>query len=250
MPSATNTEPASAVPYGLIIYAIGDIHGRLDLLEALLDKIRRDARDRQKTGDRILLVTLGDYVDRGRDSRGVLEYLRTLEIENGDVCCLLGNHEDSLLSFLENPSNGLNWLKYGGLETIRSYGVHVPDGAPETLDRFRLSHAFGMAFPEEHRHFLQQLPVQTVCGDYLFVHAGIRPGISLARQSRQDRLWIREPFLSCSGNQGKVVVHGHTIHPEPENRHNRIGIDTGAWRSNVLTAVALQDTHRRFIQTI
>ncbi|AMW34173.1 serine/threonine protein phosphatase [Haematospirillum jordaniae] len=239
----------TAVPEGLIVYAIGDIHGRLDLLDALLEQIGHDISQRRQAKEQVLLITLGDYVDRGPDTPGVLERLRTLSLENGQTRCLLGNHEDSLLSFLEHPADGLNWLKYGGLETLRSYGVDTPDKEPEALDRFKLSRAFRAVFPGEHRQFLQNMPLWTTCGDYLFVHAGIRPGISLGRQSRRDMLWIREPFLSCTDTREHTVVHGHTIHPTPENRANRIGIDTGAWRSNVLTAVVLHGTQRSFIQT-
>lgn len=245
--SETETPPA-AVPRGLRVYAVGDIHGRLDLLDQLLGQIIRDcdqAPDLLK-----YLVFLGDYVDRGPDSAGVIERLANGLPPGLGAVCLRGNHEDSMHGFLTDLDAGPGWLSYGGDATMASYGLPspAPDAPPEhLLEAQRLLNA---ALPPHHRAFLGGLRSCLTIGDYHFVHAGVRPGVPLDQQDDADRLWIRNAFLTSRADHGKTVVHGHTITPEPELRANRIGIDTGAYATNRLTALVLEDTDRRFLCTV
>lgn len=221
------------------IYAIGDIHGRSDLLEVMLGRISADLAERPHERPRIVL--LGDYVDRGSGSREVIE--RLLRLEGGEVATtfLLGNHDSYLLSYLEDPDwspRGLHWFHrgLGGAATLASYGVHdASDGMPSA------SHdAFLRAFPAAHRAFLHRAGLMSRIGGYLFVHAGIRPGVPLEAQEAEDLLWIREPFLSSRADHGVKVVHGHTIVPFVEHHRNRIAVDTGAVRTGILSCVVLE----------
>ena len=226
------------------LYVIGDIHGRLDLLDRLIDEIDRDAK---KHGTNCLTVTVGDYIDRGPDSRGVLERLLSNPFP-GDYVALKGNHEALLEAFLEDPAIGAQWRRLGGLETLHSFGVPVAammvgknyDQAAEQL-RAALSPA--------HTKFLASLKTSFTVGRYFLCHAGIRPGVSLERQSPQDLLWIRDEFLNSRKDFGKIVVHGHTPIVEPEVLPNRINIDTGAFPTGRLTCVVLEGESRRFIST-
>ncbi|NYZ15135.1 serine/threonine protein phosphatase [Azospirillum sp. RWY-5-1] len=241
-------EPAAAaVPRGVRVYAVGDVHGRLDLLDQLLDRIEADART---AGDRArYLVFLGDYVDRGPQSRGVIERLIAGPPPGFGAIHLKGNHEASFLGFLEDVRVGPGWFRYGGLATLASYGVTPP---PEDAPVERLLQVQGdlrEAVPPHHQRFLERLKPSVTIGDYVFVHAGVRPGVPLPRQKETDLLWIREEFLKSNVDHGKVVVHGHTISIEPELRGNRIGIDTGAYATHRLTCVVLEDTDRRFLTT-
>jgi len=240
-------QSAAATPPGLRIYAIGDIHGRLDLLNRLHDKIREDIA---ATPDRTpVVVYLGDYVDRGPDSRGVLEVLCGPPVVPGAITIpLRGNHEQVLLDFLEHPRNAADWLAYGGLATLKSYGVRRLDPAIET-DLDTMGRGLAAAMPDRHLQLLKTLKTFEVLGDYLFVHAGIRPGIPLARQTADDLLFIREPFLSSPEQHPYVVVHGHQIVDQPEVRPNRIDVDTGAYASGRLTCVVLDGTTRTVMST-
>lgn len=233
------------VPAGVIIYAIGDIHGEAALLENLLDRLRRDAAGRDV---RPIAVFLGDYVDRGPDSQAVVDILRAPPLPGFTVDCLMGNHERELLNFLTNPLTGAGWLEFGGMATLNSYNVRIPPGVVDAARLNDMHRQFTALFPATHRQLLETLPLQAVHGDYLFVHAGIRPGLPLAAQQESDLLWIREPFLSWPDRHEKVVVHGHTIRPTPQILPHRIGIDTGAYASGVLTAVALEGQEVRIIQ--
>ena len=242
------TEPVTAaVPRSVRVYAIGDIHGRLDLLDAMLDQLVEDgaaAPDLNK-----YIVYLGDYVDRGPDSSGVIERLVQGPPPGFGAIHLKGNHEASMLHFLEDIRIGPNWLSYGGDATLASYQVPPPGenaGAAELEQAQALLYA---ALPPNHLAFLTSLRASVAIGDYLFVHAGIRPGVALERQREEDLLWIREQFLRSTADHGKVVVHGHTISVAPEVRANRIGIDTGAFATNRLTCLVLEGNDRRFLYT-
>jgi serine/threonine protein phosphatase 1 len=231
------------IPDGIRVYAIGDIHGRGDLLEQVLSRI--DADLSSYPAARSIQVFLGDYVDRGPSSRHVLDKLiersRTHETIN-----LRGNHEAMVMQFLEDPDFLDQWRRFGGIETLISYGL-VPSMRNDPIERERLAGALAQALSTEHRAFLQNLAPCFVCGDYFFVHAGVRPGIPLARQREQDMLWIRDDFLVHEENYSKVVVHGHTPVLRPDIRPNRINIDTGAYATGRLSCLALERDELLFI---
>ena len=237
------------MPEGEAVYAIGDIHGRLDLVERLLILIGADIR--AHPGLRSTIVFLGDFIDRGPASRQVVELLMggaPAYLGGVGWVCLAGNHEQVLLDFWNDPAAGPDWFHHGGLETVRSYlkAPAPPDWGRDPALVRSLLHG---AVPPAHRAFLAGLPLSFEWGDYLFVHAGIRPGVALDRQDPEDLTWIRHEFLNDGRWHGKVVVHGHTPSPKPENLFNRIGVDTGAWMSGHLSAVALMGGTRRFIAT-
>jgi serine/threonine protein phosphatase 1 len=235
----------SSVPAGVRVYAVGDVHGRLDLLDGLLEKILHDGE--QATHDRVI-VYLGDYVDRGADSKGVIDRLLAQPPRGFSARHLRGNHDQSLLDFLEDPSHYLMWKDYGARETLLSYGVLPPRGESDTvLEKAR--DELKSALPEAHLQFLNGLELSVTIGDYFFVHAGVRPGLPLTKQSPQDLMWIREEFLTSSTDFGKVVVHGHSPSPLPVKRFNRIGVDTGAYATGRLSCVVLEGTQCRFLQT-
>lgn len=236
------------LPEGQLLYAVGDIHGRLDLLESLLGLIERDARASRHVDWRTL-VFLGDYVDRGPDSRGVVERLITGLPHGFDTHFLKGNHEAILLDFLEDAWRLDHWLMNGGEETMRSYGVDTERLAQQGAAAEAWRQAFAEALPEAHLRFLRDLQLSVSCGDYLFVHAGLRPGVPLAAQSEADLIWIRGPFLNHADPFDKIVVHGHTPGEHPVIRSNRIGIDTGAVFTGRLTALRLQAGSGKFLQT-
>jgi len=240
-------EAAAYAPEGQVIYAVGDIHGRLDLLNLLLDKITDDIAGSKR--EEATLAFLGDYVDRGPDSRLVLETLKQLKDLGGEkVVTLKGNHEQALLRFLDDPEAGPAWLQHGGRETLISYDVAPPlDSDPmETWARVR--DAFAAALPLDHHRFLSSLGLWATAGDYLFVHAGVKPGVPLLEQTENDLLWVRDSFLRSPRALDKVVVHGHTPFESPQVQPGRIGVDTGAYATGVLTAVKLVGCDRTFIQ--
>ncbi|MBI3515043.1 MAG: serine/threonine protein phosphatase [Proteobacteria bacterium] len=232
-----------AGPDGTGVYAIGDIHGRDDLLAALLAAIRADGA----ANPRNLLICLGDYVDRGPASAAVVERLSRFHAEDFTLVPLLGNHEDLMLRFLADPDEGGPWLANGGAATLASYGVEVGPGWPERFRYEALRDALARALPARHRRFLDTLATRHAVGDYLFVHAGIRPGIALDRQDAHDLIWIRGPFLRATEPLGALVVHGHSIAPAPELKANRIGIDTGAFGTGRLTALAITGARVRLV---
>jgi serine/threonine protein phosphatase 1 len=240
---AQTVEPR--LPEGYRLYAIGDIHGRDDLLADLLDKIEADSSERGAT--RRIIVFLGDLIDRGPASAEVVERLRTYCPADTRVVFLVGNHEEVLLRILDGDTELLpDWLRFGGAECIRSYGVD-----PDRLRRMppdRAIETIRSAIPPAHAEFLRGFDDTFRAGDYLFVHAGIRPGIPLAEQARADLRWIREPFLTDRTEHGFVVVHGHTIREQVDECGNRIGIDTGAYRFGVLTALGIEGAQRWFLQ--
>ncbi|WP_262692798.1 metallophosphoesterase family protein [Kordiimonas aestuarii] len=235
------------LPEDVLVYAIGDIHGRLDLLEQLLEKIEADRAAQWGVWD-AYVVFLGDYVDRGFQSREVIEYLLAFRPAGVTPIFLRGNHEDLLLRFIDDPMMAEVWLNVGGVATMSSYGVDIqaPDIAGDIL---AASDGFSKAFPARHRAFLEGLPVNWQKGDYFFVHAGLRPGVPLAQQRPRDMTTIRQDFTLTNHDFGVCVVHGHTGVRNPEHNGNRIAVDTGAFATGVLTAVALQDEDVRFIST-
>lgn len=235
------------LPPDVCVYAVGDIHGRFDLLQILLDKIWRDA-DSVPQAQKIL-VFVGDYVDRGPSSKDVVDFLITLEKPGWDIVKLMGNHEFALLEFLQNPDIYPSWRTYGGAETLLSYGVKPPmfSDAKEIL---RAHEEFLARFPEEHKLFFSRLDPCFSIGSYYFVHAGIRPGVLLENQTKQDLFWIRDEFLLSDQVFDKIIIHGHTPSEEPVVRHNRIGIDTGAYATNRLSAVKLSEDKYSFFCSI
>jgi serine/threonine protein phosphatase 1 len=222
---------------------VGDIHGRDDLLRELAERVEGDMESR--SFDHAVTVFLGDYIDRGPGSMRVVEQLASAEWPTS-VIALAGNHEDFLLAFLDDAGILDFWRSQGGLETLHSYGVDVgPAMAGRNFEAIQA--AFRARFPKHHRDFLEALKVSTAIGDYFFCHAGVRPGVALDRQNRDDVLTIREPFLSSEAEVGKVVVHGHTPSLVPEVRANRIGIDTAAYTTGRLTCLILEKDQRRFL---
>ena len=227
-------------------YVIGDIHGRLDLLDQLLADVHRDIVERPAR--KTLLVFLGDLIDRGSSSAQVVERLRTYRHEKIRPIFVVGNHEEVLLRILDGETGLIvSWLRYGGAQCLQSYGVD-PRTLLELSDEDALA-TIRRAIPQPHRDFVASFVDTCRFGDYLFVHAGIRPGVPLDQQLQSDLRWIREPFLLDNTDHGCVVVHGHTISEEVEERPNRIGIDTGAYRSGILTALVIEGTDRRYLDT-
>jgi serine/threonine protein phosphatase 1 len=242
-------QPAPSIPDGLAVYAVGDIHGRADLLGKLFEQIEADALRHADDRER-LLIFLGDYIDRGLESKRVIDLILGTLPANFRVICLMGNHEQALLEFVDGESDGRDWLTYGGLETLFSYGVGL-DGIPANEEAVsRLREAVKSAIPARHFEFLRRCFLTHTEGDYLFVHAGVRPGVPLSRQVPADLLWIRDEFLaSRSRFEDKVVVHGHTICDAAQIRPHRINIDTGAFASGRLTALVLRKEAQELLST-
>lgn len=235
--------PRARVPNGIRIYAIGDVHGRIDLLNQML--LRVDADMTARPSPRPVHVFLGDYIDRGPASKLVLDRLITHCAAHPSVC-LIGNHEAYLREFLKNPKVLSYWKRYGGLDTLLSYGI-LPSMESDAQEQVKLAHALDRKLPMSHRQFLKSLKPYFICGDFFFVHAGVRPGIPLTNQSEEDLLWIRDDFLLWEEHFGKVIVHGHTPVLEPDVRENRINIDTGAYATGRLTCLVLEDDRIGFI---
>lgn len=228
-----------------LIYAIGDVHGRADLLDRLLTKI-----DQDRAGEPAEIILLGDYVDRGPSSRNVIEMLVSQPSDTAlKRTCLRGNHEQTLLTFLTDHTIGPDWGKYGGIETLASYGVSPPRKRTRAEDWIACQQALRDAIPAEHIAFLENLPVQADREPYLFVHAGIDPDKALADQSSKTMMWIREPFLSFNGRLERFVVHGHSANKKPTRKRYRLGIDTGAYITNTLTALRIGKGKARLIQS-
>ena len=218
------------------IYAISDIHGCADLLRQMFTVIDRDLTTIGSM--RAIHVFLGDYIDRGPDSRRTIDLL----VERGrkhESVFLKGNHEAFLFDVLRDPSRLQDWRQYGGLQTLASYGLR-PSLNPDAAEQAELIGQFALTIPPHQRHFFDNLRLRFVCGDFFFVHAGIRPGVALAKQQEQDLLWIREDFLVSEQRFGKYIVHGHTPVRAPDIRPNRVNIDTGAYATGNLTLLAIQ----------
>jgi len=239
---------AARVPAGVRLYVIGDIHGRIDLLQGLQDLILEDVGNSSR---RVApyAIYLGDYVDRGFESRRVLDHLIEQPLPGFASVHLLGNHDAWLRDFVVAADAGPSWVRFGGDATLLSYGIRLDPQLPENERFAEASELLAERIPDSHLDFLHRLEVGFSFGDYFFCHAGVRPEVALERQIEPDLIWIREPFLRWNGDCGKVVVHGHTVEQEPVVRHNRIGIDTGACWTNVLTCLVLEGDQHRFIST-
>lgn len=231
--------PLPAIPAGERVYAIGDIHGRSDLFAALIAAIEAD--EARRAPARTTIVLLGDLVDRGPDSAGVIALARSLRARR-TVRILCGNHEEMFLQCFHDREVLRHFLRYGGRETVLSYPVDAAAWNAASLDEAQA--LMEGAIPWQDLEFIRRFEDIIVIGDYAFVHAGIAPGVPLAEQKKGDLRWIREPFLSDSGDHGRVIVHGHTITEQPEIRANRIGLDTGAYMSGCLTALGLEGEAR------
>jgi serine/threonine protein phosphatase 1 len=237
---------APSVPAGSVVYAIGDIHGETAKLDTLHAMIRADAGSR--AAERRVAVYLGDYVDRGPDSAGVVDRLTADTLPGFERVFLMGNHEDFLLQFLDLAESLSAWFYNGGVQTLESYDVDPRGDCGRPVVPRDVRDQFRARLPRAHRAFFEALELYRVEGDYLFVHAGIRPGRPLAEQSPADLLWIREEFIHSATDHGHIVVHGHTPRENVDVRPNRIGIDTGAVYGGRLTALVLQGEEREYLQ--
>ena len=237
-----------SVPRGQRVYAIGDIHGRADLLAQLNRQIREDAAN-APAGIKKTIIYLGDYVDRGLDSMGVIDLLLTTPMDDFETVYLKGNHEDALLRFLEDLSTGPNWFAIGGDATVLSYGIRIPTGLTSAQHLEYVWKELRARIPQNHLEFLSKLQLMYQTGDYVFVHAGIKPGVPLEQQDPEDLMWIRGEFLGSRQDHEKVVVHGHMLMSQPDIQTHRIGIDTGAYATNVLTCIVLEGVTQRFLST-
>ena len=232
-----------SVPAGSRVYAVGDVHGRADLLRAVFTRIDGDLNARPVA--KPIQVFIGDYIDRGPHSREVVELLIARGREH-NAQFLKGNHEAYAVRFLTDPAVLAEWKYVGGINTLLSYGVK-PGGGDDQQSQREAAIAFDRAIPDSHRQFIQGLKLSFTHGDFFFVHAGVRPGTPLQKQLEHDLLWIREDFLLHEEPFGKIVVHGHTPVREPEIRPNRINIDTGAFATGRLTCLVLEDERISFL---
>lgn len=224
------------LPDGIRIYAISDIHGCADLLQQMFTVIDRDLATIGSM--RAIHVFLGDYIDRGPESSRTIDLL----IERGrkhESVFLKGNHEVFLFDVLKDPARLQEWKQYGGLQTLTSYGLR-PSLNPDPAEQSELIRQLLANIPPHQQRFFNSLRLRFVCGDFFFVHAGVRPGVALARQEERDLLWIREEFLASERRFGKYIVHGHTPVREPDIRFNRANIDTGAYATGNLTLLTIQ----------
>lgn len=251
-PAAGAERPRGSTPAGTAIYVIGDIHGRYDLLERIQQGISADAAMRR--APRTLIVYLGDYLSRGKESHRVVARVAAWRPAAGgavEVVALKGNHEDLALRFLQGDLGaGRDWFDHGGLDALAAYGI---DAGPEEWRGDEgiqmLRRRFANAFPARDLEFLSSLRSSHREGDYYFAHAGVRPGVPLEAQAAGDLMWIRTRFLNSDVDHGAIVVHGHSISAVPDMRRNRIGIDTGAYDSGVLTCLVLDGVEQALLQT-
>lgn len=236
----------ACVPEHRRVYAIGDIHGRNDLLTALLEKIAEDIR--QKGDAKNEIIFLGDLVDRGPDSADVIETAIRLKNDFGNVRFLMGNHEEVFLKAAVGDEKATRFFtRIGGKETILSYDITIKEYMD--LDNVHLAARLPDLIPQRHIDFLKDFEDQIIIGDYAFVHAGIRPGVPMAEQKPKDLRWIREEFLSETAPHEKVIIYGHTINDHVIENGNRVGIDTGAYYSEKLTAICLEGDQRSYLST-
>jgi serine/threonine protein phosphatase 1 len=233
------------VPNNQRVYCIGDIHGRADLLAQLHEKIEIDA---ELYKGKKSIVYLGDYIDRGEQSKQVIDLLLSNPLEGFESVYLKGNHEQAMMDFIEFPGAAAAWLSFGGREAMSSYGIPVAH-IPSMNEVGSIAQKLDETLPDSHREFITNTVYTWACGRYLFVHAGIRPGVPLDRQDPEDLLWIRDDFLGSTLSHGTIVVHGHSISMLPELLPNRIGIDTGAFTTGVLTCLILEGEEQRLLQT-
>ena len=236
-----------AAPENARIYAIGDIHGRDDLLKSLHELIRDDAANHRR--QRKIIIYLGDYIDRGPSSRDVLDYLIGSPLEGFETVYLKGNHEALLLRFLEDARVGPDWIMIGGGATLESYHVEEKLWSPNKDDFSAIQKSLSERLPPSHLEFLLTLAPYHIEGDYFFVHAGVRPGIAIEDQTEEDLLWIRNDFLNSTADHGHLIVHGHSIAKRPVIKRNRIGIDTGAFTTGRLTCLITDREETSFLST-
>lgn len=232
------------LPLGKTAYVVGDIHGEIRLLAQVLERMVPMIYRDLETGLEPSLIFLGDYIDRGPDSRSVIDALLNLPATlpaGCEVRYLRGNHEQAALDFLDDPLTGPAWLEYGGIEMLASYGIAASVGTTAPPQLRALRDSLAAALPREHLAYLRSLEDMVILGGYIFVHAGIRPGTPLERQKTEDLLWIREPFLSSSRNHGHIIVHGHTIVDNVTILANRIALDTGAYATGTLSCIRLHE---------
>jgi len=229
-----------------LVYAIGDIHGRADLLIALLEKIDEDSASFQGKKQ---IVFLGDYIDRGLQSRGVIDVLLGDRLDDYETYFVKGNHEDALLSFLSDPKFGPKWASYGGRETLVSYGVRPPRSMNYNDEWAKAHDDFLKALPNVHQTFFRNLPTSVKIGAYGFVHAGVKPGRPFSEQEDHDLMWIRDEFLKSASTFDVIVVHGHTPTDQPYVDDRRINVDTGAYLTGRLTAAKLHGSTVEFVAT-
>ncbi len=236
----------ASIPDGRRVYAIGDIHGRNDLLQQLIEKIIAD--DGESGEAHSELIFLGDLIDRGPDSAGVIETAMALKNELGDVRFLMGNHEEVFLAAATGDEKAVRFFnRIGGKETILSYPMTMKEFIE--LDMAELAARLPSLIPAEHIDFVRGFEDQIVIGDYAFVHAGIKPGVPLSEQKPKHLRWIREEFIAVREPFEKVIVYGHTISDDVVEKGNRIGIDTGAYYTDKLTALVLEGGERRYLDT-
>jgi len=233
-------------PQGSRIYCIGDVHGRDDLLQDLHGQILEHAGNYsgQKT-----IIYLGDYIDRGEQSRQVIELLISQPLPGFERIYLRGNHEQTLLDFLIQSEVGPSWFQYGGLQTLVSYGVRYSKIPTGKGDLQALQEDLRECIPAKHLAFLEKTRISYSAGSYFFVHAGVNPRITLEQQVPEDLLWIRGAFVEYEKPFEKIIVHGHTITEEPDFQDNRIGVDTGAYLSGKLSCLVLEDDTQHILQS-
>ncbi len=236
------------IPDNCRAYVIGDIHGRADLLRRLHTRIADEIAALPAEMIK-LVIYLGDYIDRGESSREVIDILLQEPLQGCQSIYLRGNHEAEMQDFLSNPVGGHTWTAHGGMATALSYQIQVKARISASDRMKELRNKLVETIPESHQAFLTSLRLRYEVGDYLMVHAGVRPGVALNKQRPIDLLWIREPFLSHEKPFGKMIVHGHTIREKPEITPCRIGIDTGAYHTGRLTCLVLENAERRFLST-
>jgi serine/threonine protein phosphatase 1 len=237
-------------PDGVRLYAIGDVHGRLDLLSAMHRRIESELERKPARDWRV--IHLGDYVDRGPDSRGVIDFLIDAQKRDPRHLMLAGNHDIGFLDFLGTPDADGLFIRYGGIQTAQSYGVAINEGATAWFGKsdtaLRKGHAALVeAVPRSHVDFLRALPFSVTLGDFFFCHAGIRPDVALENQKPQDLIWIRDLFHNHPDLYAKIIVHGHTPVPEAEVMANRVNVDTLAWQSGTLTALVVDGADKRIL---
>ncbi|HBM91426.1 MAG TPA: serine/threonine protein phosphatase [Rhodospirillaceae bacterium] len=229
------------------LYVVGDIHGRLDLLTRLLSMIEADALAFPERNKK--LVFLGDYIDRGLDSKGVVERLLNSFATGLEPVFLRGNHDDRFLALLKGDLSVVPpWLQLGGTATISSYGISG-FGPGDGHKAEKIKKELAKKMPATHHAFFEETLLSVTFGDYFFVHAGLRPNIPLEKQTAEDKMWIRADFITSDHVFEKIIVHGHTINSEPEIRKNRIGLDTGAFATGRLTCLVLDGTKQSFLTT-
>ncbi len=233
------------IPEGVRVYAVGDVHGRADLLESLHQRMAADAGSAPAA--RNVAVYLGDYVDRGLQVREVLDVLLAGPPPGFEAVYLRGNHEEMMLRFLEDPAHLESWLSIGGQATLLNYRVAVPNNGSTLKRSPEVRDELVRALPEGHLFFLRLLQTSFALGDYFFVHAGVRPGVPLNQQKPEDLLWIRNGFLSCDTGHGARIVHGHSIVQRPEILPHRVNLDTGAYASGVLSCAVLEGEQVRIL---